>query len=767
MKNLCVFFFLLMFQRTFSQTLNGSVSEAKGNTSIPFATMVLIDDATGQFLSGATADENGLFTIFLPDSPVQMEVTSIGYLKKVIASADLRNRNQLHILLEADVTTLQEVVVTAEKPTVQLLLDKKVINVSEDMLSSGGSAVSVLERIPEIQIGPNGAISMRGSENVNILVNGKPSSISASELLKQIPSASIKKIEIITSPSAKYTASGLTGIINIVTDGAAERGTTLNISSSANSVGGYSGNVQFNHGKPKLTHRLNISYRNEIFKNNNSLISYGPHPFSSVSDFRFKGNVRNVGAGVDWYPNKLNEFTFGFKATDNSHDMVNASLIGNNGEIYLQSNLSQHLHQTIEVNGNYRHIFDSNSDNYLEVDFRGSNNNNVLSSSFFPVKDIFNNESKNDVLLFDVSADYVGTLNANTKLEAGLVWDQQVLSNRYSFFDDGGARTSMDSFNNTVYTYASYAILKYNLRRFQLQAGLRNEIFNRFANAGSGRVVNMNKFNDLFPSFHASWNLEDGNVITFGYNRRTSRPSLMQVNPNTIRENDFQMYLGNPSLQPEFSNNVDLSLQIKRGIWEIIPSFGVRAVNDVILTHLSADSAGIMVMSPMNSGQSRAATGEVTIEMKLANWWDASVSAAWSYENLSGAEALFARSYRRGGDFSLQNTLSINPKTTFIVSTRFSAVRYGYTYRDNTNYATDIAIRRKMLDERLTCNLRLEDILNSERYIGRNYSVGFEREYDYKPVSRIVYFTISYNLNSGKLKDRNMKSRNHKSGVVD
>ena len=212
------FIFLLIFisQMSFAQSLKGIVREATTQEPIPYAT-ILLKNTTDEFIEGVTTDADGKYFLKTKKGTYKVEVSFIGY-EKIVMDVTINKPQQLDFKLAKGIATLDEVTVVAEQTTVQQLIDKKVVNVGKDLLSSGGDAATVLSQLSEVQADENGNISLRGSSNVNVLVNGKPSPLSTSELLLEIPSSTIAKIEIITSPSAKYQANGLTGIINIITN---------------------------------------------------------------------------------------------------------------------------------------------------------------------------------------------------------------------------------------------------------------------------------------------------------------------------------------------------------------------------------------------------------------------------------------------------------------------------------------------------------------------------------------------------------------------
>lgn len=755
---------LLSFLNSFSQSLKGEIIDIDTNKPIPYVTVIL-KNQEGEFLEGVTTNDNGIYNIDYQDGRYTVEASFIGY-ETYVSSVVIDKNTTLDITMRTEATTLDEVTLVAEETTVKQLIDKKVVHVGKDLLSGGGDAATVLSQLSEVQADQNGNISLRGSQNVNVLVNGKPSPLSTTELLQQIPSDEINKIEIITSPSAKYQANGLTGIINIITHKKVRKGIVITTSLNGNSLGSHGANGAINYGRSKTSYRFGGSYKKNIFENENTQNRSGTQPFTQLSDFKFDGDVYKINGGIDWFPNDDNEFSLGLDYTDNGHVLDNKANIFQNDITTFQNILGSHSHKTFNANGNYRRYF-KERENFLEIDIQLSDNANILKSDFRPNLGITDNATDNDVFITSMAMDYSGVLSEKFKIEAGTFWNRQNLDNSRSFFNEDNITISQESFENTQSTYAAYSLLKYNLKGINIQAGVRGELFVRKANLKTDNTSIESDFTNLFPSLHLSYTVQEDQTFIFGYNRRTSRPTLSQVNPIAFQINEFSISQGNPALEPEFSNNFDVSYQFKKKSLKITPAFAYRLKENVITTNNYVNDDGINVYTSVNNGATNAYGVEMAIHIKPYNWLNTDLNFNWNYEEFKNDQIGFTRNFNRSYNLTLKNQFKISQKTNMVVSWRYNGPSKGFFYTQETTQKIDLGIRHKILKNMGSLNLRVTDLFNTQRFEGINSGTGFLQDYAYKPISRVVHLAFSYRIDGGTVKQRNKKSRRYNSGLID
>lgn len=764
MKWLLLVSSLLCTQIVYSQSIKGFITDGTSKAPIPYATVVL-KNLNNDFLEGGITDDEGAYLIKYKAGNYQLLVNFMGYKEKIVA-VNINGNVTMDFALESLVTTLDEVTVVGERTTIEQLIDKKVVNVGKDLMSSGGDASTVLEQLSEVQLDQNGNVSLRGSQNVNILLNGKPSPLSNSELLMQISSNDIKQIEVITSPSAKYQANGLTGIINIITDKKVQKGMSLNTSLGVNTLGGYNARIGVHYGRSKVGYRVEASYRNPIFKNENTQIRTGIEPYRQMGDFAFHGNIYNINGGIDWFPTEMNEFSITMNYTDNGHTLDNVSDIFQNNINTIQNSAGIHSHKTMNVNSNYRHYFREKKD-FLELDVQFSDNSNKLRSDFKPNIRVMDNATDNDVLISNVAMDYSSKVNDNFKLEAGLLWNRQHLDNTRGFFDDSNMTILQEDFDNTQSTFALYSVGHFQLGKSSFQAGLRGEFFSRNANIQTGNTKVNSNHNNLFPSFHLSYPIKEGHQFIVGFNRRTSRPSLRQVNPIAFQMNEFTLNQGNPNLQPEFSNNVDVSYKVNKGKLSFTPSISYRLKENVITDYSLVNEAGVNVFTYVNNGKSDALGAELSVNLKGFDWMTNDLGLNWNYEKFRKDQIGFTRDYHRMFNFVFKNQFTFSKQTSMNLTWHYTAPHKSFYYMNEVNQKVDVAIRHKILKGKGTLNLRVTDIFDTQVWEGVNSGNGFTQDFIWDPRARVTHLSFSYRFNGGKVKKRNKKRRKYESGVID
>jgi len=538
----------LSIQFSNAQSLKGVVTDIETNQPIPYAS-ILLKSIESEFLEGVITDDKGNYLLHYKEGNYKLQVSFLGF-KEYTSKVTIAGNTVLNITMATNEIELDEITIVAETTRVRQLIDKKVIDIGKDLLATGGSAATILSQLSEVNADEVGNISLRGSQNVNVLINGKPSPLGTAELLRQIPADEIKQIEIITSPSAKYQANGVTGIINIITTKKVRKGITLNVNSNVNSLLGYGTGANFSYGKNKINFRLGGSYNANVFESENSEERIGTQPFTQESNFNFDGIVKRVNTGLDWFPNEKNEFSTDINYTDNSHTLANENIINRDGNEFLQESRGTHSHKTFEVNTNYRHLFNKEN-HFLELDAQISNNKNDLSGFFTPRIDALDNATSNTVLIYNFAADYTKQFNEKLSIETGYLWNNQVLDNELFTFDETNTIVSTETFENTQYVHAVYGLTKFKFSKWGFQAGLRGEFYNRDAIFNNNTVRIQNRFNNLFPSLHINYKYHENLNLTFGFNRRTSRPSLRQVNPIAVQVNEFMIRQGNENLLPE------------------------------------------------------------------------------------------------------------------------------------------------------------------------------------------------------------------------
>jgi outer membrane receptor protein involved in Fe transport len=748
----------------FSQNLKGKVTDNTAKLSIPYATVIL-KDSLGKFMQGVSTDDKGLYNFTAKKGSFTLEITFIGY-EKAIIPVQIKEQTELNIALEPTTKALDEVTVVGEKTEIVQLIDKKVINVGKDLLSAGGDASTVLGQLAEIKIDPSGNLSLRGSQNVNVLLNGKPSPLSVNELLKQIPANQISKIEVITVPSAKYQANGLTGIINIITKTKGKQGFNANFNADANSLNGWGFGTDVSYGTEKFRYKLGVSHNRRFFENTFAQQRNGFNTFEQNGGFFFSGKVTNFNIGIDWFVDKKNELSIGTDYTNNSHNMDNLLQIFRNNAKNSQNNAGFHGHKTQNYSLNYRHIF-KEGEHFLDVDARLSKNGNDLTSNFESNTEINDSDIENKVSIYDVAIDYTAPISKKVKLESGYAFNQS--SNRNSFNAYGSTSKTFDDFLNIETVHALYCLTKWNIGKVAIQTGLRGEFFERNAD-----LITLNKqvkfnFNNLFPSIHANYSLKDNQSLAIGYNKRTSRPSFFQVIPTNTQQYQYDLHVGNPNLEPEFSNNIELTYQLDKPKYTVSSTLSYRYKENIINGYTFKSTNGIAVNSFKNFGVSNGGGLDFSLSLKTVKWMKNSLSMSYNYEKFGSNLETFMNGNGNSTSIRFNNDFTVSPKFSASLNYMYSGVEQTIFERYIAYQKVDAGMRYKLnlFKNKGNIGLRITDIFNTLKYEFQAVGDGFSTQNQFKPLSRVVYLTFSYGFEKGNAnKKRNKNTKEYKSGIV-
>lgn len=570
--------------------ISGTVMDGKTNQPVEFATIALTD-ATGKTLNGTIADAKGKFTIDkVANGTYSVVVSFIGYETITINDVLLDGRKSDVALgtikISEEATQLSEVVVEGQKDLVEERVDRTIYNAENDATTKGGDATDVLKRVPMLSVDLDGNVSLRGSNNITVLINNKPSTImanSVADALKQIPSDMIKTVEVITSPSAKYDAEGSAGIINIVTKKNTLEGLTLNVDAGVGYRGSNLG-LRGNYRRGKMGFslggfgRANYNVSGAFENTQTTLDSTDVYETIQKAENRNNGMFGNYSLGWDYDINKNNSLTasvrYGIRNNVSYQDQLVTLpyLNGVLGSASLRDVKTNDLSGTMDANLNFTHLFAKPQQelSVLAMYSRNDRNNDFINTIFdYNTNDITQrfknlNDGLNEEYTFQV--DYQTPIADNQMFEiGGKSITRKVLSD-YAYYTAAGSDgefvlqpeqnlSNQLNYNQDVLAgYASYTFSAKN--GYSLKGGARYEytIINAYTRTEAD--IDIPEYGVLVPSINASKKLKKGTVKA-SYNRRIQRPSIQFLNPNIQAANPYNRTEGNPTLDPEYTNNYE------------------------------------------------------------------------------------------------------------------------------------------------------------------------------------------------------------------
>ncbi len=572
----------------------GTAKDLKTGEPVGYATAALYKAGSDVSTSGAVADGDGVFFITGFDTgEYELHITFLGYetaKRTVNINSTQDDINLGEIGMTDEGLALEEVTVQGQRELIEERVDRTIYKAENDKTTAGGDGTDVLRRVPMLSVDLDGNVSMRGSSNILVLINNRPSAIAASSIadaLKQIPADEIKAVEVITSPSAKYDAEGTSGVINIVTKKNNLQGATLNVNTGFGLRGSNLG-LQGSARKGKFGFTLGgfgrAGYNVLGSFENKQLTNRADTLYTTIqsADTERRDIFGRYNFGVDYDINEYNFLTaavnFGVRNSKNwqtdflTQNYKIDSLTGTqNRETYTLDNSN-----SIDVSLNYTRTFEKKGRELSFLTLYSTNDrDNSFTNTLFEedLEDVFSrtknvNPSKNEE--FTVQLDYVTPLDekGNKILEYGA---KNILRKAYSDFAyylaDGADGDYIESENpnlnnefsydqNVTAGYASYTTPF--LKNYTLKAGVRYEYTNINADFKTEFQADIPAYGTFVPSFNASRKLANGNLIKAAYNRRIQRPSLRFLNPNIDISNPQQISQGNPELDPEMTDNYEL-----------------------------------------------------------------------------------------------------------------------------------------------------------------------------------------------------------------
>jgi len=748
-------FTLFLFNLANAQTKSGNISgTVLDDTRKPLdgATVILLAAKDSAVVGSKLANPDGSFSFqYVKDNTYIIKATFIGY--KNFKSSPVVVSGQNTVALPAFILSLagkklDEVSVTAKKSYVQQKIDRTVVNVGALISNTGANALEVLSKTPGVQIDADGNITFKGKSGVLVMIDDKPTYLSAANLvtyLRSLPSSSLDQIELMDNPPAKYDAAGNAGVINIKTKKNTTRG--FNAVVSANLAQGFYGrtdeSINFNYRIDKINFFANVAYnkqktfrRLEIDRN---YFDADGEPTSSLKDisyFRPSGNNTNIKAGMDYFISPKTTWGVVYSGTispDHDSSPVYSLLYGKNGELdstINTLNTSKNKFNSNGINLNYTHKFDSLGKALtFDLDYIrnvAGSDQVFLNNTFLPDGTLTNSQTISDNLpsvinIYSAKADYSQPLKGKAKFEAGVKSSYVNTDNAANYFNVIDNVSTVDYNNTNRFLYkeninAAYVNFNKNFGRFSLQTGLRLENTNgsghQLGNAQKADSSFVKHYTNLFPTAYFSYNLDTAghNVLVLSYGRRIGRPNYGSLNPFTFFVDKFTYFSGNPFLKPQFTDNYKLAYNFK-SLFTVAIAYNYTT--DVQNETIHKDG-NVFVSTTGNIGQQKTWDFSINSNLQPAKWWTVNLYAE-VYNNT------YQGQFYTGYLNQSKNTFSANGNNQFTLSKTWSAELSGFfntsgTYGQFVSIPTGMlnaAVQKKILNNKGSIKFNVRDVLKS------------------------------------------------------
>lgn len=608
--------------------LSGVVLDGTNKQPVEFATVVLMQgDKT---IDGTTSDEKGKFVLNqIPAGTFKMVISFIGYTQKTIETLTIAEKQRQvemgEILLEPDVQMLSEIVIEEQKDLIEDRIDRIVYNAEKDITNKGGTAIDVLQKVPMLTVDLDGNVELRGSSNIRVLINNKPSTIMASSVadaIRQIPAETIKSVEVITSPSSKYDSEGTAGIINIITKKNTIQGTSGNFEvTTGNQNAGLSGSVNYRRNKWGLgLNTRGFSYFPR-FEGTTDRTNFDPNPsvLHQFSDGRTFGIFGNTQLTFDYdISDKAyisSGLRYGIRRRGNNSDLTSTlsgedftSAFNRDIEDVSQSN-------TIDWNIDFIKQLKKKGQELSILalysrDF-GVNRYELVQDTSGVVNDRQKNNNDNYNQEMTLQVDYVHPVTANFSLETGAKAILREVHSDFRFFrydfDNElfvNVPEQTDVFDYTQDVYAGYLSLGYQTKfKLGIKAGLRYERTDIQGDFVSTETTFTQSYDNITPSVTISQEIKQGQTLKVSYNRRIQRPSIFFLNPFVNSSDSLNISFGNPNLNPELTDNYEMSYNLFFKKTSFTTSIYWRNTNNAISSIQSVDANGVVSTTYDNVAQ--------------------------------------------------------------------------------------------------------------------------------------------------------------------
>lgn len=571
--------------------ITGFVVDSALTKAVEFASVALYDRATNKPVDGTIADEKGKFTLNrVAEGEFKILITFLGFGTKTIDNVKMSKGQNLDlgaIKLSPNTKTLDEVTITGQTALIEERVDRLVYNAEKDIAAKGGDATEILRKVPLLSVDLDGNVQLRGNSNIQVLINNKPSTIvaqSVADALKQIPADQIKTVEVITSPSARYDAEGSGGIINIITKKNTLQGLTLNVDAGVGNRGANLG-LNGNYRRRKMGFslggfgRANYNVLGSFRNDQSSVLGDGSVSTTvQTADTRNSGMFGSYSLGWDYELSKTQSLSanvrYGARNQNNTQFLQTQPFI--NGLELLSSFrdvTTKDLSGTWDLNVDYLRTYKPQQEWSISAQYSRNNRTNDFIADLFEDDRDLTGRQRNDNDSYNqeitVQTDYQTPINKNQLIEFGGKGIFRQAESDFAYFRSVGdgefsidptrPANVLDYDQNVAAAYLSYQISTKN--KWNLKVGSRYEYTAINAAFFEGGKIPLANYGNLVPSVNVSKTIK-GRVYKLSYNRRLQRPGIRSLNPNLNLANPQNVEIGNPALDPELTNNVELTTSV-------------------------------------------------------------------------------------------------------------------------------------------------------------------------------------------------------------
>ena len=791
------FFSILIYSQSYSYNENkefivsGKVTDFENSEPLEYATITILDPKDNNVITGGLSDETGNFKISTKKGIYNVLIEYMSFKNQTIENINVYNDLSLgEVQLELNYESLGEVEIIAEETSVEIRLDKKIYTVGKDLSVRGGTANDVLDNIPSVSTDLDGNILLRGNDAARILINGKPSRLVGinSTFIKQLPADAIEKVEVITSPSARYEAEGSGGIINIILRKSKKLG--LNGSLSANTgdpkANSLSSNINYRNGKINFFNSSSI-YDRLRPGNSSGITEYynGDNPSTFFSENRYRERDSKgyfVNNGFEWYIDDNTSLVGSFYYNDYKSDNLESNTINEldeNSNILnsiTQNDMEGDVDNNREYNINFERKFNDDGQK-ITIDFQYENSkeweNSIIDENQIISESIDENISSESYL---IQSDYVLPIGENKQFEAGIRISNEDDITDYRVFDNvnGGFIEDLNQSNLFQYKEKISAVYtQYGVKvedKYSFLFGLRVE--NTLKNVNQLTIQDFTKIDDtgLFPTFNFGLEISENETLTFGYNRRIRRPWSRFVNPFPTKISPILIWRGNPFLDPTYSNNLDIGY-LKR----FESSFTVNtsayfqkstnSINTIIedtgeFAEINGVDVPIVERFPINLSTNERFGFELNLSYRKGRNWNINSNFNLFQNKVEGTyNDIVYDNKNVSWSFRLNNKLTLPGKIEWQTRMNVRGPNETAVSKSEGDFSIDLAFSKELFKDKATLTLNIRDLLDQRGWRNETFNENFYNDFEFRWSQRSATLNLTYRFNQKKNQNRRQMRR--------
>ncbi len=806
--------FILVFKLNFSQSYNynqpkdyvisGVISSIDDDELLEYATITLLNPIDNSVVTGGLTDNLGRFSVSAKKGNYKVLIEFISFKNVNYDNLELNKNIDLgNIKLELDYESLGEIEIIAEETTVEVKLDKKIYTVGRDLSVRGGNAGDVLDNIPSVSVDIEGNILLRGNDAARILINGKPSSLVGidSKFLQQLPSDAIEKVEVITSPSARYEAQGSGGIINIVLRKSKKLGLNGSLSSSVGDPKRNALSTNLNYRNGKLNFFNSSGWNDNMSPGGGYNNSEYYNDIDNLDDNTFFEEDRQrersrtgyfLNNGIEWYVSDNSSIVGSFFYNRADSESVQNNFIdqvdgfgGNilNQTVQTENEIADDINR--EYNFNYETNFDD-SGHKLTVDLQIDNsedyeNGNVLRDNL--LDEVINTKEESNSYL--IKADYVYPIGENKQFEAGIRISEDDDITDYKVFENIDSEIIEDLDQSNVFQYKEQInalYTQYGVKvedKYSFLLGLRLENTVKDINQlTTQEFINKNE-TGLFPTFNFGLELDENETLTFGYNRRIRRPWSRFINPFPSKTSPINIFRGNPDLNPTYSNNIDIgylkrfesSFTINTSAYFQKSTDTYNFINEETGETVSLNGVDVPVVErfPINLSTNERFGFELNLSYRKGRKWNINTNFnVYSNKVVGSYNDFVFDNESLSWSFRLNNKLTLPGKIEWQTRMNYRGPEETAITKRDGNFSVDLAFSKELFNDNASLTFNVRDLLDQGGWKTETFNQTFYNDSEFRWRQRSYTLNFTYRFNQKKNQNRRqMRSGGYEDGSFD